>query len=119
MNHHDMSLTEIKKLWHGNLRSYLIGFILCFILSCTAFFLATTNSFSRDTLIYSVISLAILQFIAQSIYFLHVGQEEKPQWESLVFYFMIMVLLIVAVGSLWIMNDLSERVMSHMEMPHD
>jgi cytochrome o ubiquinol oxidase subunit IV len=119
MNYDDLSLKEIKKLWHGNLRSYLIGFILCLALSCSAFFLAVTNNFSRETLIYGIIFLAILQFIVQSICFLHVGQEEKPRWESLLFYFMILVLLIVAIGSLWIMNDLSERVMSHMEVHHD
>jgi cytochrome o ubiquinol oxidase operon protein cyoD len=29
---------------------------------------------------------------------MHLGQEAKPRWESVVFYFMVLVLLIVALG---------------------
>jgi cytochrome o ubiquinol oxidase operon protein cyoD len=52
-------------------------------------------------------------------FFLHLGQEAKPRWETMIFYFMVLVLLIIALGSLWIMHDLEERVMSNMEMTHD
>ena len=49
------------------------------------------------------------------------GQEAKPRWETLIFCFMVLILLIIVIGSLWIMNDLNERVMPEMtrEMSHD
>jgi cytochrome o ubiquinol oxidase operon protein cyoD len=63
---------------------------------------------------------ALIQAIVQLRYFLHLGQEAKPRYESLVFYFMAVVLIIITIGSLWIMSDLNARVMSDMTgMVHD
>jgi cytochrome o ubiquinol oxidase operon protein cyoD len=68
-----------------------------------------------------LIGLAIVQAIVQAILFLHVGQEDKPRWETISFCFMVMCVLIIVIGSLWIMHDLDERVMAdmNMEMTHD
>jgi len=48
-------------------------------------------------------------------FFLHVGEEAKPRWEIISFYFMVVVLFIVVLGTLWIMFDLNTRVMSGMD----
>lgn len=111
---YDLSLAEMQKKWHGTLQSYLTGFILSIILTGTAFFLAWARPFPEYPLIFSLIALGILQALAQVLFFLHVGKESKPRWETLVFLFMILVLLIVVIGSLWIMFDLHHRVMPHM-----
>jgi len=110
----ELSLKQIKKEWHGTLKSYVIGFLASIFLTGISFFLVITKTISEKTLIYTIISLAIAQAIIQVRYFLHVGQEAKPRWELIAFCFMVMVLLIIAVGSLWIMSDLDERVMSDM-----
>lgn len=118
---HELSLKEIKKEWHGTLKAYVIGFVASLLLTAASFLIVMTRLFSGRILIYTIVSFALIQAIVQLRFFLHVGQEAKPRWESLVFYFMVMVLLIIAIGSLWIMNDLDDRVMSNMpmEMPHD
>jgi cytochrome o ubiquinol oxidase subunit IV len=118
---HDLSLNEIKKEWHGTLKSYLWGFTLSILLTAASFFVVWAKTLSGPGLIYTLISLALLQAIIQLLFFLHVGQEAKPRWETLVFYFMILVLLIIALGSLWIMHDLNDRLMSNMtmEVHHD
>lgn len=112
--HHDLTLKEIKKEWHGTLKAYLIGFIICLLLSITSFFLVLSRLFSDQNLAYAIVALAIIQAIIQLLFFLHLGQEAKPRWETIVFFFMMVVLVIIAVGSLWIMHDLNERVMSDM-----
>lgn len=118
---HELSLQEIQKEWHGTLKSYVIGFLASILLTGLSFLLVITKAFSEQVLIHSIIGLAILQAVVQLLFFLHVGQEAKPRWETLVFYFMVMVLLIVVVGSLWIMFDLDNRLMPQMTMekPHD
>lgn len=116
----DLSLEQMQKEWHGTLRSYLIGFAACILLTATSFSLIIARPFPEWILVHAVIVLALAQAILQLRFFLHLGQEDKPQWETIVFYFMVLVLLIIVLGSLWIMFDLNERVMSHMmEMPHD
>lgn len=117
----DLSLKEIKKEWHGTLKSYVIGFVASLLLTGASFFLVLTKFFSEQILIYTIISFALAQAIFQLRFFLHLGQEAKPRWQRLIFYFMVLILLIIVIGSLWIMNDLNNRMMLDMtkEMSHD
>lgn len=112
----ELSLKEIQKEWHGTLKAYLIGFITCILLTGLSFFLVIAKILPKPMLTYTILGLAIVQATVQLLFFLHVGQEPKPRWETLVFFFMVMVLLIVFIGSLWIMYDLNDRVMSNMPM---
>lgn len=114
---HELSLQEMQKEWHGTYKAYWIGFILSLILTSASFGLVAFKGLSGDTLVYTLVALALVQAVVQLIFFLHVGQEASPKWETIVFAFMVLVLLIIAVGSLWIMHDLNARVMSDM-MPH-
>jgi cytochrome o ubiquinol oxidase operon protein cyoD len=114
MSEHELSLKEIKKEWHGSLRGYLIGFFVSILLTGISFFLVIEKVVTGPALVYIIVSLALLQAIVQLLFFLHVGQEAKPRWETIVFFFMVMVLLIIVLGSLWIMHDLNDRVMSNM-----
>lgn len=117
----ELSLNEIKKEWHGTLRSYMIGFLASLLLTAISFVLVMTKGLSEQPLTYTLIGLAIVQAVFQLIFFLHVGQEAKPRWESIVFLFMTLVLVIIAIGSLWIIFDLNNRVMPKkaMEISHD
>jgi cytochrome o ubiquinol oxidase operon protein cyoD len=107
-------LIEIQKKWHGSLKSYLIGFLLSALLTGASYSLVLANLLQGEALIYSLIGLAILQAAAQVIFFLHLGKEAKPYWETHMFLFMLLVLAIVVAGTLWIMYDLNHRVMSEM-----
>lgn len=110
----ELSLKEIQKEWHGSLKSYVVGFLASLLLTGISFYIVFANLFSGHTLFYAVIGLAVAQAIIQLIFFLHVGQEAKPRWETISLCFTIMVLLIVVIGSLWIMFDLENRVMPDM-----
>ena len=118
---HELSLKEIQKEWHGTYLSYFIGFLASLVLTAASFLLVISKIVIGPVLIYAIIALALIQAIVQLIFFLHVGQETRPKWETLVFSFMVLVLIIIAAGSLWIMIDLNDRVMSNMnsEMQHD
>lgn len=112
MSHHDLSLNEAKKEWHGSRVSYAIGFIGCLILTASSFLVAIYKPVEGFSLFAGLVALAFTQALLQLIFFLHVGQEAKPRWETLVFLFMILVLLIISIGTLWIMYNLNERLMS-------
>jgi cytochrome o ubiquinol oxidase operon protein cyoD len=99
----ERSLREIQKDWPQTLKLYLIGFVLSFSLTCLSFLWRP----SKIILLF----LAVVQAFVQLIFFMHFGQEAKPRWMSLVFYFMVLVLIIIVLGSLWIMFDLDERMM--------
>jgi len=117
----ELSLNKIKKEWHGSWKTYIIGFVSSLILTSASFLLVITKALTGRSLIYAIIGLGLTQAIFQLIYFLHLGQESKPRWQMWIFFFMLLILLIVVGGSLWIMSDLNDRVMSdmNMEMHHD
>lgn len=117
--HDELSLKQIQKEWHGTLKSYLIGFTSSLLLTAASFATVLSGLLAGQQLIYALVALALTQAVIQLIFFLHVGQEAKPRWETLVFYFMLLILMIVAGGSLWIMFDLNDRMMPAKEMTHD
>lgn len=117
---HELNLQETKKEWHGTLKGYIIGFAGSLLLTALSFYLTITHHLSNQFLIYTLIGLATIQAMIQLIFFLHVGQEAKPRWDIVGLCFMILVLLIIVIGSIWIMNDLNMRMMPNMEgMMHD
>lgn len=103
MSSHEPSLKEIQKEWHGSYKAYAIGLVLSLALTGASFLLFHHT--------YLLMGLALIQAVVQLIFFLHLGQEAKPKWETLSFYFMVLILLIVVVGTLWIIYDLDKRVM--------
>ena len=107
------NLKDTQKQWHGSFRAYMIGFFSSLLLTGTSFALVIWKIFSDHFLIYAIVSLALVQAFIQLRFFLHVGEEDKPKWESLIFYFIAFILLIITLGTLWIMHDLNRRVMEH------
>ncbi|MBI3889507.1 cytochrome o ubiquinol oxidase subunit IV [Candidatus Saccharibacteria bacterium] len=96
---------------------YVIGFVLSLIITLVAFWMVYAHthgaqfSFPSNVLIPMLGILAFSQFVVQLVYFLHLGTEQKPRWKLVVFWFMVIVVLIVVVGSLWIMQNLNYNMM--------
>lgn len=89
------------------LRAYITGFVSSIALTLTSYFLVVNQSLSRSSLIAVIVVLALAQFTLQLIYFLHLGSERKPRWKLLVFSFMVSIVLILVIGSIWIMDNLN------------
>lgn len=109
----ELSLREIQKEWHGSLRSYLMGYMACLLLTAASFAVVISGVLSKTTVSAAIIVLALAQAIVQVRFFLHVGEEAKPRWETVGFFFMVLFLAIVAIGSLWVIFDLNSRTMMH------
>jgi len=85
-------------------KSYLTGFILSIALTLIAYFAVTNHA---PSVILVILSLAIVQFIIQLIFFLHITQGPDKQWNLVVFISTLSIVLIVVVGSIWIMDHLN------------
>jgi cytochrome o ubiquinol oxidase operon protein cyoD len=98
---------------YGTLKSYASGFILSIVLTITAYLLVTHHTYSdRHTILVIIVGLALLQFIGQLLFFLHLGKETKPRWKLFVLLFMLLVVFILVFGSLWIMDNLNYHMSS-------
>lgn len=93
--------------------SYATGFLLSLGLTLAAFMLVWRQTESdgaalgRNFLIAWLIVLALAQLATQLVFFLHLGRESKPRWNLTVLSFAAMVVLILVLGTLWIMNNLN------------
>lgn len=106
-------IKETQEKHRGTLRSYTIGFILSLLLTFAAYIPVVMHQnsrheiFNHQFLIFFVAFLAVLQLIVQLLFFLHLLQEKKPNWNFIFFISTISLVLIVVVGSIWIMNHLN------------
>lgn len=97
--------------------NYITGFILSLILTVIAYMLAVHHLFAYEPLLISLLVLACVQFAVQAVFFLHMGEASKDRLIILVWTGVIVLILIV--GSLWIMSNLNQRMMpSAQQMEH-
>lgn len=89
----------------------MIGFALSVVLTLGAYFLVVEHIFSGNALDFVLAGLCLTQVLVQLLFFLHLGNEPKPYWNLLVFLFMVLVVAILVLGSLWIMHNLDYRTM--------
>jgi cytochrome o ubiquinol oxidase operon protein cyoD len=92
---------------HGTTRSYIIGFLLSLIFTAIPYYLVVSKAISGTLLLTVILVIAVLQMIIQIIFFLHLGREPKPLYNVLFFIATVGTILLVVVGSIWIMNHLN------------
>jgi cytochrome o ubiquinol oxidase operon protein cyoD len=95
---------------HATLRAYVSGYILSIGLTLSAYLMVTHQTASYDWLVAAISGLALLQFLVQMVFFLHLRAETRPRWKLFVLLFMTLVVLILVFGTLWIMNNLNYRM---------
>lgn len=89
--------------------SYVIGFLLSIFTTLLAYFFVVNDLWPKETLIYIVMAIAIIQLIVQVVFFLHIGRGSR--WKLLTFLFTVLIVAIVVVGSIWIMRNLDYNMM--------
>ena len=112
-----MSQHEPSRPAHSaSISSYAVGFGLALLLTFTAFALVQLKLLSGLALIGALLGLATIQTSVQLWFFLHLGREEKPQWNTVFLFNTISVILLIVIASIWVMNSLNHRMMSPAEM---
>jgi cytochrome o ubiquinol oxidase subunit IV len=98
--------------------SYIFGFIVSLIFTLVAYFLVQEELVSGFSLVLIVGALAFFQVIVQLVFFLHLGEEPSPPWNLIIFLFMILIVLILVIGSIWIMYHLDYQMMEPIHHLH-
>lgn len=97
---------------HGSLTTYLIGFGLSVVLTALPFWLVMTNALhDAPATIVAVVLMAMAQIVVHIVCFLHVSRSAEGGWTLVSLVFTAVVLLIMVVGSLWIMYHLNSNMM--------
>lgn len=103
---------------HSTHFTYLVGFLLSVMLTLASFVLVeeVAGTVSQITVIGIASVFAIVQICVQLYTFVHITQEESPRWKAQALILAALFLLILVVGSLWIMNNLNDLMMSPQVM---
>ncbi len=105
-----------KPLLNAGVRLYVIGFVSAVLLTLTAYFIVVDHWLSGVAAIATISLLAVVQFVVQLYFFLHLGKGINARWNVAAFAFMLMTLFILVAGSLWIMYNLNYNMMTPGQM---
>jgi cytochrome o ubiquinol oxidase operon protein cyoD len=103
----------------GTFKSYTLGFVLSILLTLAAYFLVVDHLLTDNLLVFTILTLAVIQLWVQLILFLHIGQEVGPKWKLAAWISTAGLILIVIIGSLWIMDNLSYHIPTDEEIIKD
>jgi cytochrome o ubiquinol oxidase subunit IV len=97
---------------HGSRRSYLYGFLLSVVLTAIPFWLVMSGTLAdRQATVAAIVICAVLQILVHTVAFLHVNTKAEGGWTLMAYLFTAVLVLIVLVGSLWIMYHLNTNMM--------
>lgn len=97
--------------WNRSFKPLFLGYVLSFLLVIASYRLDVHHHLPPTLLKYTLCGLAILQISLQFIFYFHIGLEDKPAWNLITLFFVILVIFIIIGGSLWIMENLNYNVM--------
>lgn len=94
----------------SDLKSYIIGGVLSVILTVIAFASVIWLDLARGTTLTIIGIAAIAQMIVQLRFFLHIDLNQENREDLYLILFSLLLLALMAGGSIWIMGDLMERM---------
>lgn len=96
---------------HGDVRSYMIGFVLAAALTAVPFGLIMSGVLPDGAAGPVCMAFAAVQIVVHLIYFLHMNPASSRSWNGAAFVFTIIILLILMVGTLWVMHNMNLNMM--------
>lgn len=97
---------------HGTVKSYIIGYALSLLLTAIPFYLVLNQSVTETSLLLAIMVFAFLQMGVQLFFFLHLGRGSKPLYNVGFYMGTFGAILVVVVGSIWIMGHLRYNMAS-------
>ncbi len=104
-------MIDRKHGWNKSFKPLYIGLTLSLLLLIAVYLIDVHEHLSKSLLTTALLGLGFIQGLVQLVFFLHVGMESKPHWNTVTFLFMLVVLIIIVGGTLWIMQNLNYNVM--------
>lgn len=90
---------------------YLIGLGSALLLSVLTYVVVVEKWFESSTLTMAVVLLlAVVQLVIQLVCFLHIGADKRSRDRTVTIVFTLVMMLVIVVGSLWVMHNLDYRM---------
>lgn len=95
---------------------YIVGFTSALLLSVVAYFVVVDKWFdgSVQTMAFLLL-LAAVQLLIQLVCFLHLGIRGSSASRTLAIAYTLLMMMVIVVGSLWVVRNLDYRMGMHPE----
>ena len=93
------------------IQGYVIGLGLATLITCVAFFIAQTTLVWGPSIPIALFVLAVAQMGVHLVFFLHITSGPDNENNILALAFGVLIVMLVIVGSLWIMGHLNHNMM--------
>ncbi|QJR81648.1 cytochrome o ubiquinol oxidase subunit IV [Alteromonas pelagimontana] len=104
--------TTAHEASHGNVKSYLIGFLLSVLLTVVPFWAVMEGSLSKSHTLMTIVVMAILQIWVHLKYFLHLSfLTEEGRANTFSFLFSAVIIIMVVGLSVWIIYESNAMMM--------
>jgi cytochrome o ubiquinol oxidase operon protein cyoD len=97
---------------HGSMGGYVVGFLLSVVLTAASFGLVIGGVLPPQKALLALAALALVQIVVHLVCFLHMNGSSSQRWNVMAFAYTVLTALILIVGSLWIMHNVSMNMMS-------
>ena len=95
---------------------YVIGFVLASALTAASFYVLSTSLIWGPGIPVALVVLAIAQMGVHLVFFLHITTAPDNTNNVLALAFGVLIVALVIAGSLWIMDNLNQNMMSMPQM---
>jgi cytochrome o ubiquinol oxidase operon protein cyoD len=89
---------------HGSLKSYVIGFVMSLVLTAIPLVVVLNDMLEGKAGMILLLGTAVLQFLVQLVYFMHLKEEGKPRYNLMALILGLFIVLVIVAGSIWIMT---------------
>jgi cytochrome o ubiquinol oxidase subunit IV len=89
---------------HGSIKAYVTGFIFSIVLTIIPLVLVLNHMLAKTALLVSILIAAVLQFVIQLFFFMHIRDGEGPRYNVAALILGLVFVLTIIVGSIWIMS---------------
>lgn len=96
---------------HGSVKEYVWGLIWSIVLTAIPFALVMSGSLSSGLTLTIILLCAIAQIFVQLVFFLHMNGESDQLWNTTSGVFIVLIVAIVVLGSIWIMQHLNHNML--------
>ncbi|MBI0580597.1 cytochrome o ubiquinol oxidase subunit IV [Neobacillus cucumis] len=88
----------------GSIKAYVTGFILSIVLTIIPLVLVLNHMMGKTALMVSILLAAVLQFVLQLFFFMHIRDGEGPRYNVMALILGIIFVATIVSGSIWIMS---------------
>lgn len=89
---------------HGSIKAYIIGFVLSIVLTVIPLCLVLNHMLAKTALVVSILLAAVLQFVIQLFFFMHIRDGKGPRYNVMALILGIVFVTTIVAGTTWIMT---------------